>query len=274
MHGDDADSHRRRTFMCVSWQSAVTHGSTLDTIFPIYVMDNSQATEHTAPELNSFSVPSCAEQFQAPIETLPLTLGRRARHVCRLVPPAAAIGAPAPARLLGSAAGEFPSWGRIDSRRLSMHLDWNERRPSLHQEMFRAEGQKLGFAQSLFYLRGLGDSDWTSNTNVGPSLCPGLARPQARLAALCSTRITGETQHIVPRVLLATHVSFWTHDPTKLRKLSEHDFLKNISKSAWILLPGISNTRIWPDYLHVVDLSLAPDAAASAARRHRSSFYI
>ena len=25
--------------------------------------------------------------------------------------------------------------------------------------------------------------------------------------------------------------------------------------------------RIWPDYLHVVELALAPDAAASAARR-------
>ena len=34
-----------------------------------------------------------------------------------------------------------------------------------------------------------------------------------------------------------------------------------------LLLPGMTVERVWPDYLHVVDLALAPDAAASAARR-------
>ena len=45
------------------------------------------------------------------------------------------------------------------------------------------------------------------------------------------------------------------------------EWYEKISRSAWLLLPGMTVERIWPDYLHVVDLALAPDAAASAARR-------
>ena len=48
LHGDDADAHRRRSFLITSFQSAVTKGSTMDTIFPIYCLENSQASEHTA----------------------------------------------------------------------------------------------------------------------------------------------------------------------------------------------------------------------------------
>ena len=41
-------------------------------------------------------------------------------------------------------------------------------------------------------------------------------------------------------------------------------FFENAARSPWILLPGLSIDRVWPDFLHVVDLSLAPEAAASA----------
>ena len=52
LHGDDADAHRRRTFLVVSWQSAVTKGATIDCIFPAYCVDNNQATEETASQLD------------------------------------------------------------------------------------------------------------------------------------------------------------------------------------------------------------------------------
>ena len=47
VHGDDADAHRRRTFCCVSFRSAVTRGPTMKSLFPIYVLDNTQASEHS-----------------------------------------------------------------------------------------------------------------------------------------------------------------------------------------------------------------------------------
>ena len=47
--------------------------------------------------------------------------------------------------------------------------------------------------------------------------------------------------------------------------LLEETFLQNAARSPWILLAGISITRIFPDLLHILDLSLAPDAAASDA---------
>ena len=48
--------------------------------------------------------------------------------------------------------------------------------------------------------------------------------------------------------------------------ISEEEFLQNAAKSPWILLAGISITRVFPDLLHILDLSLAPDAAAPDAR--------
>ena len=47
VHGDDADSHRRRTFCVASFRSAITRGPTLNTLLPMYVLDNAQACEHT-----------------------------------------------------------------------------------------------------------------------------------------------------------------------------------------------------------------------------------
>ena len=48
---------------------------------------------------------------------------------------------------------------------------------------------------------------------------------------------------------------------------TDAEWYQKIDRSAWLLLPGMTVERVWPDYLHVVDLALAPDAAASAARR-------
>ena len=47
--------------------------------------------------------------------------------------------------------------------------------------------------------------------------------------------------------------------------LSDEDFLRNAQRSPFLLLPGLSASRVWPDILHVLDLSLAPEAAACVA---------
>ena len=47
--------------------------------------------------------------------------------------------------------------------------------------------------------------------------------------------------------------------------IDQEQFLRNAAKSPWILLAGMHVSIIHPDFLHIVDLALAPDAAASAA---------
>ena len=49
----------------------------------------------------------------------------------------------------------------------------------------------------------------------------------------------------------------------QLRMLTDAEFYMAARRSPYLLLPGISMGRIFPDYLHIVDLALAPEAAAS-----------
>ena len=45
VHGDDAECHRRRSFMVVTWGSCVVHATPFDSKFVCYVGDNSQCGE-------------------------------------------------------------------------------------------------------------------------------------------------------------------------------------------------------------------------------------
>ena len=51
-----------------------------------------------------------------------------------------------------------------------------------------------------------------------------------------------------------------------VRMLSNDEFLGKIGRSPWLLIPGMHSTRVWGDWLHVVDLALAPESAASATQ--------
>ena len=55
---------------------------------------------------------------------------------------------------------------------------------------------------------------------------------------------------------------------TLIRMISDEEFYKAARHSPYVLLPGISMQRIWTDYLHIVDLALAPEAAASDPLQH------
>ena len=50
--------------------------------------------------------------------------------------------------------------------------------------------------------------------------------------------------------------------------LGLHDFIQNTGSNAWCRVPGFHPSMILYDWLHVLDLSLIPDASASAARLH------
>ena len=45
LHGDDAESHRRRSFMVVTWASCVVHATPYDSKLLAYVGDNSQCSD-------------------------------------------------------------------------------------------------------------------------------------------------------------------------------------------------------------------------------------
>ena len=47
VHGDDAEAHKRRSFLCVSIRSPITRGATYDVLFPCYVLDSDQTAPGT-----------------------------------------------------------------------------------------------------------------------------------------------------------------------------------------------------------------------------------
>ena len=61
IHGDDADSHRRRTFGLVTFGSAVCHGEFWDCRVPVYVVDNHQTTSETTAVLDTWLAYSLTE---------------------------------------------------------------------------------------------------------------------------------------------------------------------------------------------------------------------
>ena len=50
------------------------------------------------------------------------------------------------------------------------------------------------------------------------------------------------------------------------RMLDTDSFLKDVAGvTPWVTLEGFDISRLWPDFLHIVDLAIAPEASASAA---------
>ena len=47
-----------------------------------------------------------------------------------------------------------------------------------------------------------------------------------------------------------------------LRIYSTADFIRKCGSTPWVAIPGFAVERIWDDWLHIVDLAIAPDACA------------
>ncbi|CAE7244625.1 unnamed protein product, partial [Symbiodinium sp. CCMP2456] len=173
-HGDDADSHRRRTFLICSFQSALTCGPTLDTIYPVYCIDNQQASKWTQSELDLHLVWSIQQLQQ----------GELFNHD--------AHGRP-----------HTPPYRNI-----------------------------MGEYKAIWV--GMKGGDVIKASSDGNS------------------------------TMLYTYTGCNAPHRTTLRNCTcigaiDREFLLNISNSPWLLCPGMTAKRVWPDYLHVVDLALAPD---------------
>ena len=61
IHGDDADSHRRRSFMILTLGSLLTFGSMFDSKLLVYCLDNACACESTYSTLDAWIVWSLTE---------------------------------------------------------------------------------------------------------------------------------------------------------------------------------------------------------------------
>lgn len=61
VHGDEADSHRRRSFSILTIHSLTVHGTLFDKKFLIYCLDNSVAHSNTAATLERYVAHSLAE---------------------------------------------------------------------------------------------------------------------------------------------------------------------------------------------------------------------
>ena len=61
LHGDDAECHRRRSFMVTTWASATVHATPWDSKILIYAGDNSQSNAETYAVLDAWVVWSLVE---------------------------------------------------------------------------------------------------------------------------------------------------------------------------------------------------------------------
>ena len=61
IHGDDAECHRRRSFLVVTWGSATVHATPWDSKFLIYVGDNSACDNETYSTLDMWTTWSLLE---------------------------------------------------------------------------------------------------------------------------------------------------------------------------------------------------------------------
>ena len=61
IHGDDAECHRRRSFMVVTWGSVVVHASPWDSKLVVYAGDNSQCCAETYAVLDQWLIWSLVE---------------------------------------------------------------------------------------------------------------------------------------------------------------------------------------------------------------------
>lgn len=61
LHGDDAECHRRRSFLVLTWGSACVHATPWDSKFVVYVGDNSQFDDECYTALDMWTAWSMVE---------------------------------------------------------------------------------------------------------------------------------------------------------------------------------------------------------------------
>ena len=198
-HGDDGESHRRRSFMVTSFASALIHKSPWDCRYVLYCVDNSHACSSTFDILDSWLAWSFVE----------LAEGKWFGHS----PWGEEMG------IRKSTAGTLiaDGWRGI---------------------LFAFRGDEKALAK-LFHVK----TSWVSH-----DIC-------------FHCKASRISQHP------CLYTSFGKNAPHRATLLDLTDFVTvKCDSNPWVRVPGFHPSMIIYDWLHVLDLALVPDAAASAAR--------
>ncbi|CAJ1459448.1 unnamed protein product [Effrenium voratum] len=195
VHGDDAESHRRRSFTITTVSSLLTGGSPWDSRLLIYCMDTARATDSTYDVLDSWVVHSLTE----------LQLG--------VFLDVDAFGRPWPDR---------PNKGQ------PIAGGWRG-------VICCHKGDEKYLARA-----------YHTNTSWQSKYC----------CWLCRASRTN------PSMLYTLHGRFAPHRATACS--TESFIVSGCKGTPWVRLPGFHVQMLSNDYLHITDLALIPDAAASA----------
>lgn len=200
-HGDDGESHRRRSFMVTSFASALIHKSPWDCRYLLYCVDNARACSSTYDTLDSWLAWSFVE----------LAEGRWLDH---------------------------SPWGET----------MNHRTPKAGKQiadgwrgiLFAYRGDEKALAK-LFHVR----TNWISH-----EVCFHCKASRLSNSDLLYTDFGKNAKHRSTCLDITEFVSV------------------KCDSNPWVRVPGFDPSMVMYDWLHVLDLSLVPDAAASVSRLH------
>jgi hypothetical protein len=193
-HGDDADSHRRRSFTVLTIGSPLTRGrSSWDERFLIYVMDVNRSVPETYDCLDAWVVYSLTELQEGRF----MNVG--------------AYGQPYERSLSGPICG--PYRGVL----FALKVD----------QKYLQRALKL-------------TTSWVSD----------------KCCMYCDARTSG------PNI----YTFFGEHAPHRATLKTTNDFIVNGSRpNHWVRCPGFDISMVFTDWLHLVDLALTPEIAASVS---------
>lgn len=197
LHGDDADSHRRRTFNICTFQSLTVPGAFYDKSVVLFCLDNSVALPETASTLEKWVGWSISELQEGCFST---------------IDPFGAVFAPAVDKnRTGSIADGF--------RCILMMHKGDEK---YHQKVYRPAKSWVS-ENCCLHCR--------ATVSAGPLMYTAFGRDAGHRTTLTTTR----------------------------------DFIENIARCQSITcVPGWSMGMIVYDWMHIVDLCIIPECAASA----------
>ena len=191
-HGDDADSHRRRSFTVLTIGSPLSRGrSSWDERFLIYVMDVNRSVPETYDCLDAWVVHPLTELQEGRFMTVD------------------AYGQPYERSLSGPICGPY--------RGVLLALKGDQK-----------------YLQRALKLT----TSWVSD----------------RCCMYCDTGTSGPN----------LYTFFGEHAPHRATLKTTHDFIVNGSRpNYWVRCPGFDISMVFTDWLHLVDVALTPEIAAS-----------
>lgn len=194
IHGDDAEAHRRRSFLVTTLGSCLTDGSVWSTKFLLYCLDNSRATTETIKTLDTWVAWS----------------------------------------LLELQCGTFLDRDPFDQQ-YQPFLDGRQ-------------GNIAGKYRAVLAVH-KGDEKYLQKVYAMTH-----SATSAKVCFRCHAESSGRN----------LYTFYGPNAPHRVNMLSTEEFIRSAcGQQSWTRLPGWSVSVLYFDYLHVIDLTVVPECAAS-----------